>query len=131
LGLRILGHTTHTDLQESLQDGLRILETGKMVQVSMDGPNVNLKLLDKMKERRHEIGQSKLIDFGSCNLHVVHGAFKAGSETSGWEMKKLLKACHRLFSDSPARRDDFISVTGCTKFPLSFCATRFVKQNNH
>ena len=75
-----LGHTTNTDLDKSLQEGLNPIDTGKMVQISMDGPSVNLKLLEKIKDKRDEIGHSKLIDFGSCNLHVVHGAFKAGSE---------------------------------------------------
>ena len=55
----------------------------KMVHLSMGGPNVNLKLLQKVEDSRDELGVSKLIDFGTCNLHTVHGAFKAGSEESG------------------------------------------------
>ena len=98
----------------------------KMVQLSMDGPNVNLKLLQNVKDSRDELGHSKLIGFGTCNLHNVHGAFKAGSEESGWNMKKLPKFCHKILKDYPARRDDFISITGCTKYPLPFCATRYV-----
>ena len=90
-----------------------------MVQLSMDGPNVNLKLLQKVKDSRDELGHSKLIDFGSCN-----GSFKTSAEASGWSIKQLLKSCHQILKDSPARRDDFISITGCSKFPLSFCATR-------
>ena len=34
-----------------------------------------------------------LIDFGSYNLHIVHGAFNSSAETSGWNLKKLLKSC--------------------------------------
>ena len=55
----------------------------RMVQLLMDGPNVNLKLLQKVKGSRDDLGHThlKLIDFvGTCNLHTVHGAFKAGSE---------------------------------------------------
>ena len=119
-----LGHTTHQDLHDALQEGLKSFDMGKMVQLSMDGPNVNLKLLQKVKDSRDELGHSKLIDFGSCNLHTVHGSFKTGAEASGWSIKQLLKSCHQILKNSPARRDDFISITGCSKFPLTFCATR-------
>ena len=95
-----------------------------MIQLSMDGPNVNLKCLQKVKDSRDELGHSKLIDFGSCNLHTVHESFKTSAEASGWSFKQLLKSCHQILKDSPARRDDFINITGCSKFPLSFCATR-------
>ena len=121
-----LGHTTRQDLHDSLQEGLRLFDMEKMVQLSMDGPNVNLKLLQKVKDSRDELGHSKLITFGTCNLHTVYGAFKAGSEESGWNMKELLKSCHKILKDSPARLDDFISITECTKYPLPFCATRYV-----
>ena len=79
----------------------------KMVQLSMGGPNVNLKLLQKVKDSKDD--HSKLIYFGTCNLHTVHGVFKAGSEESGWNMKKLLKSCHKILKDSPARHDDLLA----------------------
>ena len=101
-----LGHTTHG-------------ENGSVI----DG-RTKCELLQKVKDSKDD--HSKLIDFGTCNLHTVHGVFKAGSEESGWNMKKLPKSCHKILKDSPARRDDFISITGCTKYPLPFCATRYV-----
>ena len=44
----------------------------------MAGPNVNLKLLKKLKEQRNKLGSPGLIDFDRCNLHIVHSAFKSG-----------------------------------------------------
>ena len=105
--LEFLGHTTHQDLHDALQEGLKSFDMGKMVQLAMDAPNVNLKLLQKVKDSRDEFGHSKLIDCGSCNLHTVHGSFKTGAEASGWSIKQLLKSCHQILKDSPARRDDF------------------------
>ena len=32
-----------------------------------------------------------------------------------------------LLHDSPARRDDYISLTGSNTFPLSFCGTRWIE----
>ena len=121
-----LVHTTHQDLHDSLQEGLKLFGIEEMVQLLMDRLNVNLKLLQKVKDSRDELGHSKLIDFGTCNLHTVHGAIKTCSEESEWNMKMLLKSCHKILKDSPARRDDFISITECTKYPLPFCATRYV-----
>ena len=46
-----------------------------MVQISMDGPNVNHKLYDIITEERKENGHPELINVGSCSLHGVHGAF--------------------------------------------------------
>ena len=67
-----------------------------MVQLSMDGPNVNLKLLQKVKDWRDELRHSKLNDFGSCNLHTAHGSFKTSAEASGWSIRQLLKSCHQI-----------------------------------
>ena len=69
----------------------------------------------------------QLIDIGSCNLYNVHGAFKCGFQNTDWEMKNLLKGSYQLLHDSPARRDDFTSITKSSVFPLSFCGTRWVE----
>ena len=51
----------------------------KMVQVSMDGPNVDKKWYDSaVEERNQNDGYPALTDIGSCSLHVVHGSFKSG-----------------------------------------------------
>ena len=55
----------------------------KMVQMSLDRSNVNLKLLKKLKEQRNELGSPGLVDFGSCNLYILHSVFKSGVKASG------------------------------------------------
>ena len=42
-------------------------------------------------------------------------------------VKKVLKGVFQLLHSSPARRDDYQSITGSTTFPLFFCATRWVE----
>ena len=42
-------------------------------------------------------------------------------------MKILLKSYYQILNDSPAGRDDYISITKSTKFPLAFCSTRWVE----
>ena len=66
----------------------------------------------------------------ACSLHVIHGAFITGSESTNWEMKKKIKkikGSFQLLHGSPARRADYLSVTELDIFPFYFCATRWVE----
>ena len=102
------------------------MQVSKLSQVGMDGPNVNIKLLKMIQAERSENEQHQLIDIGSCDLHTIHNAFKTGTESTGWRMKKILKGAYQIFHDSPARREDFFTVTNTNQFPQNFCAARFV-----
>ena len=88
----------------------------------MDGPNVNLKFIKEFAANFKEDNLHSLVDIGSSCLHVVHDAFKTGAEKLEWDMKKFLKAAYTILHDSPARREDYESVTGSSKYPLNFCA---------
>ena len=55
-----------------------------LIQVSMDGPTVNWKMLDLIVEDRNSNETyPNLLDVGSCSLHVVHGAFRTGMKHTG------------------------------------------------
>ena len=55
----------------------------KILQLSMDGPAVNWKLADLLKDEMSSMpGSYKLLDIGSCGVHVIHGAFKTGFQKS-------------------------------------------------
>ena len=69
------------------------------------------------------------MNVGSCGLHVVHAAFCAGCQATHWKIDGLLRALWYLFHDSPARRDDYTTVTGSTVFPLKFCSTRWIEDD--
>ena len=45
-------------------------------------------------------------------------------------IKATMKGCFQLLHDSPARRADFVSVTGSELFPLFFGATRWVEDRD-
>ena len=87
----------------------------------MDGPNTNLKFLQEL---------SSLIDIGSCSLHIIHGAFKTGSEATNWKLDKVLKGVYKMIHDSTARCDDYHSITGSSTYPLQFCGTRWIEEKN-
>ena len=88
------------------------LNVKKLAQVSMDGPHVNWKLLDMLQQDGSSQDQyPDFLNVGSCGFHVVYGAFHSGMLKTSWGIDSVLKALHNLFSESPAKREDFIKLT--------------------
>ena len=103
---QFVGHARASDLTEPLIEVLKDLDyVSKMVQVSMDGPNVNWALLDDLFIHRKEVNANtpSLVNTGSCGLHIVHGSFGTASETTDWKLEASLKSFYKNFKDSPAR----------------------------
>ncbi|KAI8764141.1 Adult enhancer factor 1 [Biomphalaria glabrata] len=86
----------------------------------MDGPNVNWKDFDIFQAERMQESSVKLLNVGSCGLHIVHNSFKAGHSATSWDIGSWLSALRWLFKDSPARREDFINLTGTKPTCKSF-----------
>ncbi|XP_058628927.1 uncharacterized protein LOC131538809 [Onychostoma macrolepis] len=96
------------------------LDLRDMISVSMDGPSVNWKFLEIFQQEHSEaFGGAQLTVVGSCGLHILHNAIKSGF--SVWQMEKVLRALHTVFHNSPARREDFCTLTKTSVFPLPFC----------
>ena len=81
-GAHLLGQATHTDLIEHVSKLTTTLSSAKIIQVSMDGPNVKLKFSGRLSQYREECKLLQLVAMGTCGLHVVHGAFRASAECS-------------------------------------------------
>ena len=75
-----------------------------MIHTSMDGPNVNSKMLGLVKDEKNDIdeGSPNLLKIESCGLLVSHGAFKTARSATTWLLEKFLKACHSIFKKSEA-----------------------------
>ena len=122
------GHGTALDLHEIMEKHVHCtLGYSDLVQISMDGPNVNWALYDRLEQTLNGQYDKHLLNTGSCGLHIIHNAFKHGAVSTGWEVGHYLEALHTLFKDVPARRDDYINVTGSTDFPYKFCSHRWVE----
>ena len=115
------------NLHNKLLESLTALDLGKLIQILMDGPNVNWDVLSLHSSYREKNEFSRLINIGSCGLHVLHGALQTGIMETDWEVNKVLHAMWKIFDESPARRDIYIRETGCDIFPLHFCKTRWVE----
>ncbi|KAH8031778.1 hypothetical protein HPB51_020849 [Rhipicephalus microplus] len=122
-----MGHSTAEDLQEKLLGALEDLPLARAVQLSMDGPNVNLKCFRGMQEYLQQNHQVQCLDLGTCGLHTIHNAYRAGVVASKWGLENLLSSLSVIFHDAPARREDFSTVTGQVTFPLSFASHRWVE----
>ena len=71
------------------------------MQVSSDGPNVNLVFLDLLNEHRSDNELSRLMNIGTCGLHTTHNSMKHGENSSGWKLNKLLQSVYKIFEEAP------------------------------
>lgn len=140
LGSSFLRHGDAASISQSLLDVHKDLDfTHKCVQVSMDGPNANWSALKEIEEHKlmKDPLSPKLLELGSCSLHILHGAYKTAQEATDWNVKSLLKAAFKLFEISPARRADFLFANDIVddesededafEFPKAFCGHRWLE----
>lgn len=123
---QFLEHATAEHLLQSLKTALGEIEHKKVLQISMDGPNVNHKMIRLWKEEMTDDGL-QLLDIGSCGLHTVHCAFKYAIKSTNWVVVEFLRAIYNIFKDVPSRRGDFKGITGCSTFPIKFCSIRWIE----
>ena len=60
-------------------------------------------------------------------MHVVHASFEKGAKESGWNLGNALCSLWQILHDTPARREDFIQITGSDLLPFQFCQYRWVE----
>ena len=107
------------NILEELLKATTNLPTKSLSMLSMDGPNTNWSVHKKLKNIRSCEKVPQLFEVGSCGLHVIHGAFQSGVKTTGWEIEQNFKGMWRLFHDSPARRDTYITINRSDQFPFN------------
>ena len=78
-------------LFEKIKESLTELDESRLIQLSMDGPSVNWNVLEKLDDYLTNIDLPGTIDIGSCNQHILHGAFQTAIQSSGWNIDKVLK----------------------------------------
>ena len=55
---------------------------GKVLQISSDGPNLNMAFLYLVKESTREDLLDPLFHTGTCNLHMLHCSFQNGEKVT-------------------------------------------------
>ena len=71
-----LGKSSAVDVLQKFEDGNFDLAKQKRIQISPDGPNVNLTFLSLLNEKRRDECLNELISIGTCGLHTVSRAFQ-------------------------------------------------------
>lgn len=95
-----LGHATADDLYEKLRDSCDSFGLRGILQLSMDGPNVNWKTHSMLATDNEEETNHKLLNIGSCGLHVMHNAFRSGSAETEWGIEETLSSLYWLSSQT-------------------------------
>ena len=126
-GSSFMGHASADDLMEKFEETCSSIGFNNLLQVSMDGPNVNWKLHRLLEEQINRQTGKSLLNVGSCGVHILHNAFRIGSTANGWDIEHNLSSLRWLFKDSPARREDYTAVTKSAVFPLDFCRHRWLE----
>ena len=78
-----MGKASADDVFSKFNDCLGSLDCSKILQVSSDGPNVNLTFLNLVHENRKDDLIDPLIDIGICGLHTLHRPFQTGEKATG------------------------------------------------
>lgn len=124
-----LEECTSEKLCLAIIDGLQELEVNilNMIQLSLDGPNVNLKLFRDLRKQLTLTGKSKLLDTGTCTLHIVNGAYKTGHSKAKWLVNDFLRNIYYFFYKFPSRRAAYKKFGKSEVFPKKFCAVRWLE----
>ena len=126
---QFLGSAKAEDILQALKAGIAGLDNRKLIQIRMDGPNVNLKFHKLCVKDRKKVDSDlpDLIDTRTCSLHVVHGALQTGIKKNTWELNHLLKSLWWLFHNTYQRSTLYTEITNSTVFPLHACVSLMVE----
>ena len=122
-----MGHADTDCLHEKLLDCCTAIGKPGLLQTSMGGPNVNWETYELLPTSIEEETEKNMLNIGSCALHIIYNAFRSGSMETNWQVAQTLSSLYWLFKDSPARREDFVSITGLSVLPKQFCSHRWVE----
>ena len=126
---QFMGKAVANDVLKIFKDCVNGMDEDKLLQVSVDGPNLNTSFLTCFSEERMDRELIHLALFGSCGLHTIQKSFKHGESATGWNLKKLLSSMFKIFHESPSRRADyemFAEAQNLDYHPFQFCGHRWV-----
>ncbi|XP_018904920.2 uncharacterized protein [Bemisia tabaci] len=117
------------DLLEGLISVIESLNLEKVMSVSMDGPNVNIKFLKDFENLILEKNPlaKMLLFIGTCGLHVLNNSFKVGIKATNWKLTSYFSNSYYLFKDKPTRKGLYTQYSGSEIFPKKHCSVRWLE----
>ena len=93
-----MGHAQTTVIIHGILDSFRTdgVDISKILPLSRDNPNAN-KTVEKMINDAMKTVDAELLNISTCNSHVVHNGFKAG--TGSFAKIKIMTDCVLLHRD--------------------------------
>ena len=92
LDTRFLMRPNANNLHDKLYAALGDILEQKMLQLSLDRPKMNWRVLGLLNSFRREKEWNDLLNIGSCGLHAIHGAFKTGVKATKWDIEQILRS---------------------------------------
>ncbi|CAF5215652.1 unnamed protein product [Rotaria magnacalcarata] len=97
--------------------------------LSRDNPNVN-ETVEKMINDVMKKVNAELLNIGTCNLHVIHNGFNAGTTETNWHVENFCMNIWSWFQKSPAQQEYFENIAdelndAIEKTILYFSSTRW------
>ena len=98
-----MGKSSADDVYSHFNSCAETLVDANCLQVSSNGPSMNLAFLYILNEDRSEadIGK-KLLELETFGLHLMLNAFKHGENASAQDIKTILSAMCKIFHGSPS-----------------------------
>ena len=99
LDSQFLDHSTAIDelqaFEKAKSKGTSKLYPYKLLQVSTDGPNVNLKFIQEIvnDRKRSDPELPRMLQLGACTLHTVLLTFSTTNKDSGWGYQSCFVYC--------------------------------------
>ena len=119
----LMGCSTADALQTFLSS-ICDIDKSEILQVSSDGPNVNLLFLDKLNEQRKEEELDTLTRYWNL-WSTHHSSLKAGTKVSDWELNNFWKAMWSFLHGPPTNQATHENITETLDYPLQFCGHRW------
>ena len=110
LDTRFLMRPNANNLHDKLYAALGDILEQKMLQLSLDRPKMNWRVLGLWNSFRGEKEWNDLLNIGSCGLHAIHGAFKTGVKATKWDIEQILRSMWKIFHDSPTQRQTYLRI---------------------
>ena len=98
-----MGKATAQGVCDNFKKCSTSLDDKKIIQVSSDGPNVDLTFLNLIRENRKENNLPELLEIGTRGLHIVHRSFKYDLNESGTSIKFFLLCGRYLINLLPEK----------------------------
>ena len=69
-----MGHSTAENIMNNFLEASSEMKLCNLIQVSMDGPNVNWSFVEQLSSDLHDEYGTTMLFLGSCGVHVINGS---------------------------------------------------------